>query len=137
MAHAGPGAGCVQGWNGPLLGGTHQFPCGFCNCCGVAVAIIVAVAALPLLLLGWLHVFLKELTSPNQTPIQKELTKRAKERERDAHPVGVVTACKCRGKWHASQQAPGCKHSPSNLETVLCPTFSSATVHKTSVQTSK
>ena len=45
MADAGLGAGCVQGWGGPLLDSAHQFPCGFCSCCGVAVAIVAAVAS--------------------------------------------------------------------------------------------
>ena len=55
VADAGPGAGCMQGWGGPLLGGAYQLCCGHCSCCGVAVAIIATVAAVPMLLLGWLH----------------------------------------------------------------------------------
>ena len=43
----------------------------------MAVAVVAAVAALPLLLY-WLRLF-KVLTRPNQTPIQKEQAKRTKE----------------------------------------------------------
>ena len=45
VTNEGLGAGCVQGWGAPLLGGANQFPCGCCSCCGVAVAIVAAVAS--------------------------------------------------------------------------------------------
>ena len=76
MAHAGPGAGCVQGWGGPLLAVLTSFLVAFAA---------AAVWLLPLLLLlllchcCWVGcVFLKVLTRPDQTPIQKEQAKRTK-----------------------------------------------------------
>ena len=77
MADAGPGAGCVQGWGGPLLAALTSFLVAFA---AAAVWLVPLLLLLPLCHCCRVGcVFLKELTRPDQTPIQKEQAKRTKE----------------------------------------------------------
>ena len=68
----------MHGWGGPLLGGAYKYACihgSYCSCwvSNVAVAIVAAVAAVAIAaaVVGCI-IFLKELTTADQTQTQKK-----------------------------------------------------------------
>ena len=103
MAHAGPGAGCVQGWGGPLLAALTSFLVAFA---AAAVWLLPLLLLLPLCHCCWVGcVFLKVLTRPDQTPRQEELTKEQnRENKMPALPMQAILACTL-GSLHCCPQS--------------------------------